>query len=150
MTPEGMAKLQQELDHLVNVWRPQIAARIKEARELGDLKENAEYHAAKDEQGMYEAKIQQLEQKLRLARVVEQVDASVGGIGTAVTVVDERGERQRYVLVGSNEADPLEGKVSIESPIGTALTGANVGQTVEATLPRGVLTLTVEKIEAAA
>jgi transcription elongation factor GreA len=149
MTPEGMAKLQEELDHLVNVWRPNIAERIKSARELGDLKENGEYHAAKDEQGLYESKIQQIEQKLRNAKVVDEIDTSVAGIGCEVTIVDDTGARSTFKLVGSDEADPLEDKVSIESPIGTALTGAKIGDTVEAALPRTTMKMTVEKISAA-
>lgn len=150
VTPAGLEKLERDLAELVDVRRPDIARRIKEARELGDLKENAEYHAAKNEQGFLESKIRQLQDRVRTARVIENVDASLVGVGTRVAVIDaDTGECEHYVVTGVAESEPLENRISNESPIGSALLGARVGDTVTVKLPAGQLQLRVEQIEAA-
>ena len=150
MTQAGLEQLQAELDHLINVWRPDIAARIKSARELGDLKENGEYHAAKDEQGLVEAKISRLDERLRTAKIITDVDTSKGGIGTTVTVIDtDTGEREQYTITGVVESDPAMNKISSESPIGMALEGVSPGDSVRVQLPRGELNFRVESIDAA-
>jgi transcription elongation factor GreA len=147
VTKAGLEKLEAELAELT-ARRPGMAQRIKEARELGDLKENAEYHAAKDDQGLLESKIRNLEAKVRTARVVEQAEGDTVGIGTRVTVVDvETGSSDQYVVVGAAEADPLASRISYESPIGRALTGARSGDTVTVELPRGSMELRIDSVE---
>lgn len=150
VTQAGLDALQAELDELVNVKRVEMAARIKSARELGDLKENAEYHDAKNSQAFLETKIIQIEAKIRTARVIKSVDSSKVSVGTRVTVRDvESKEDIDYTITGTAEADPLENRVSNESPIGMALLGHKPGDVVEVTLPRGSLKLEVCNIETA-
>ena len=150
LTADGLSRLQSELDELVNVRRPAISARIKEARELGDLKENAEYHDAKNEQSLVETRIQQLDARIRTARVVEATDTSVVGIGTVVTVTDlGYGDTEKWWITGAADADPLEQRISNESPIGGALMGSRVGDTVDVQLPNGKTQLRVEAIDLA-
>lgn len=148
MTPEGRQRLQDELDLLVNEKRAELAKRIKEARELGDLKENAEYHAAKNDQSFLETRIQTIEEQLRTARVIDADEShDRATVGSTVEVVDtDTSEVDTYVITGVSEADPLEGRISYESPIGAALMGAEVGHEVRVELPRGVLTLRVQAI----
>lgn len=145
VSAEGLAKMEAELAQLINERRPQIAARIKAARELGDLKENADYHDAKNEQSMVETKILQLDQRVRTALVVEATDSSTVAVGTSATVECE-GDTEVWNLVGPAEADPGANKVSYESPIGSALMGTKVGDTVTATLPFGEMVMVVKSI----
>jgi transcription elongation factor GreA len=148
VTPDGLVRMQQELERLVAV-RPTIVERIATARELGDLKENAEYHAAREEQGFLETKIQQLEERIRTAKVVDKVDTAAAGLGCVVSTVDEEtGEEVDYTIVGSTEADPLSYRVSNESPIGQALMEQGVGAVVEVPLPRGSMRLRIAAIRA--
>jgi transcription elongation factor GreA len=126
-----------------------MAARIKAARELGDLKENADYHIAKDDQGHLEARIRRLREKLRRATVVEAGDAPEGSFafGRTAEVLDEStGKRSIWTLVGSTEADLAQGKLSIESPVGRALRNTPVGQAVEVETPRGEKVYRVERL----
>lgn len=147
ITQAGLERLHEELADLVDNRRPAIASRIKAARELGDLKENADYHDAKNEQAFIESKIRRLEASIRTARVVEATDTAQAGIGTTVTVVDvDTGERETWQITGTAEADPLEGRVSTDSPIGSCLVGAQAGDEVVAALPRGERRLRVESI----
>ena len=149
VTQAGFDKLQQELDQLVTVRRPDIAARIKEARELGDLKENADYHAAKDDQGFLETKIMQLEAKIRTARIVEKADGKKVGVGSKVTVIEsETGETEVYTVTGAVEADPFENKISYDSPIGQALFGATTGDLITVTLPNGSIEFKIKSVTA--
>ena len=141
MTYAGLKKLQDELQDLKVNQRREIAQKIKEAREQGDLSENAEYDAAKDEQRDIEARIEQIEQILKNAEVVDEdeVDLDVVNIGCLVRVLDiEYNEEEEYKLVGSSEASSLQNKVSNESPFGKALIGAKVGNIVEVEAPAGV------------
>lgn len=140
LTPDGLSKLKSELEYLSTEKRREVAARIKEAREFGDISENAEYDDAKNEQAMLEAKIAQLEEKLRAATVIDSrsVARDVVGIGAAVHVTDVRsGRRDVYTIVGSSEANPAERKLSNESPVGKALMGRKRGETVAVQLPNG-------------
>ena len=147
VTPQGLEKVQAELDHLINVKRVEISERIKEARELGDLKENAEYHDAKNSQAFIETKINQLEDIVRTAVVVDTVDSDVVNLGTTVTVTDlDHKDSVDYQITGSAEADPMENRISLDSPIGAALAGAKVGDVVEAQLPRTKARLRIDKI----
>ncbi len=140
VTYTGLKKIEEELQDLKVVKRREIATKIKEAREQGDLSENAEYDAAKDEQRDIESRIEQLEAILKNVEVVdeEDVDIDVAGIGRTVTVFDyEFDEEVVYNIVGSTEADIMNNKISDESPIGMALKGARVGEEVTVEAPDG-------------
>ncbi len=152
LTYEGLKKLEDELQDLKVVQRREIAQKIKEAREQGDLSENAEYDAAKDEQRDIEARIEQIEKILKNAEVVleEEIDLNRISIGCVVRVLDiEYDEEEEYKLVGSSEASSLQNKVSNESPIGKALLGAQVGDVVEVEAPAGVVQYKVLSIQRA-
>ena len=133
MTFAGLRALEDELFDLKVYKRKEVAQKIKEAREQGDLSENAEYDAAKDEQRDIEARIEELEKLLKNVEVVgqEEVDADTVGIGSRVKLYDvEMDEEVEYTIVGSTEADALNGKISNESPVGAALIGSKVGETI--------------------
>ena len=152
LTYEGLKKLEDELQDLKVVQRREIAQKIKEPREQGDLSENAEYDAAKDEQRDIEARIEQIEKILKNAEVVldEEIDLNRISIGCVVRVLDiEYDEEEEYKLVGSSEASSLQNKVSNESPIGKALLGAQVGDVVEVEAPAGVVQYKVLSIQRA-
>jgi transcription elongation factor GreA len=151
LTPEGLANLKAELDTLTTTRRREVAARIKEAREFGDISENAEYDDAKNEQAMLEARIASLEDKLRSATVIDSSDigTDVVGVGSVVHVKDEGGKSTKYTIVGSAEASPAELKLSNESPIGKALLGHKRGEQVVISTPRGERKLKITKIDVA-
>jgi len=138
LTPEGLEKLQAELDELSGNRRRQVADRIKEAREFGDIAENAEYDDAKNEQAMLEQRIMQLQDRLRAAQVVDakSVSTDTVGVGSVVNVKDEKGGSLKFTIVGSAEAQPPD-KLSNESPVGKALMGRKRGEEVSVTLPNG-------------
>ena len=150
LTPEGLEKLKQEIEHLSITRRREVAERIKEAREFGDISENSEYDDAKNEQMMLEARIAALEEKLRSASVIDasQIDANIVRVGVTVSVKDEgTGKTMEYSIVGSTEADPSNNKLSNESPVGKALLGHKKGDSVDVVLPNGkARTLKVTKI----
>jgi len=152
LTREGLERLKEELEHLSTERRREVAARIKEAREFGDISENSEYNDAKNEQAMLETKIAQLEEKLRMATVVDVdgLSTDVVQIGSTVHVKDEAtGKTARYTIVGSAEAKPEENKLSNESPVGRALLGHKRGDVVCVQVPRGpARKLKITKIEA--
>jgi len=140
LTPEGLEKLQEELDLLSGEKRREVAARIKEAREFGDISENSEYDDAKNEQAMLESRIAQLEEKLRAASVIDAKDITtdVVSVGTIVHVKDEKtGKSQKFTIVGSSEADPADLKLSNESPVGRALLGHKRNDIVSVPVPKG-------------
>jgi len=140
MTPEGHAKLKEELGRLKSEERPRIIREIGTAREHGDLSENAEYHAAKDRQGMIEARICELESKIGLAEVIDISNLSSDHIqfGAKVTVVDEKtDEKSTYQIVGADEAEVNEGRLSISSPLARALIGKTSGDAIEINTPNG-------------
>ncbi len=150
LTYQGLQKLETELQELKVVRRKEVAQKIKEAREQGDLSENAEYDAAKDEQRDIEARIEEIEKILKNAEVVveEEVDLDTIGVGCQVRILDcEFDEELEYKIVGSTEANSLKGKISNESPVGRALLGARVGDTVEVETQAGVLTYKVLEIQ---
>ena len=152
LTYEGLKKLEDELQDLKVNQRREIAQKIKEAREQGDLSENAEYDAAKDEQRDIEARIEQIEKILKNAEVVldEEIDLDKISIGCLVRVLDvEYDEEEEYKLVGSSEASTLQNKISNESPFGQALIGAKVGDIVEVEAPAGVIKYKVLSIHRA-
>jgi transcription elongation factor GreA len=140
LTPEGLEKLKDELETLSTARRREVAERIKEAREFGDLSENSEYDDAKNEQAMLESKIAQLQEKLRMATVIDSKELStdVVQVGSVVHVKDEKtGKSVKYTIVGSAEAKPEESKLSNESPVGRSLLGHKRGDTVAVQVPRG-------------
>ena len=151
LTPEGLAKLKEELEHLSTEKRREVAERIKEAREFGDISENSEYDDAKNEQAMLESRILQLEEKLRSAQVVtaDEVSSDVVGVGNIVHVKDEKtGKSQKFTIVGSSEANMAEMKLSNESPVGRALIGQPKGAVVSVQVPKGpARKLKITKIE---
>lgn len=140
LTREGLEKLKDELEHLQTEKRREVAERIKEAREFGDISENSEYDDAKNEQAMLESRIAQVEEKIRSAKVIDAEDVStdVVQVGSIVHVKDEEsGTSQKFTIVGSAEASIAEGKLSNESPVGRALLGHKRNEVVEVTLPNG-------------
>ena len=150
LTYEGLQKLENELQDLKVVRRKEVAQKIKEAREQGDLSENAEYDAAKDEQCDIEARIDEIEKILKNAEVVieEEVDLDKINVGCRVKILDmEFDEELEYKLVGSTEANSLKGKISNESPVGRALIGAKVGDTVTVETQAGDLKYKVLEIQ---
>lgn len=147
LTKEGLAKLQDELDHLVNVRRAEIAQRIHDAKEMVGPANTPEYEDARSEQAFVEGRILTLEQLIQNAEVIEEEhDSHRVGLGSNVTVEDHKGKKQTYVIVGSAEADPKQGKISNESPVGRALLGSRVGDEVQVAVPKGVLRYTITKI----
>jgi transcription elongation factor GreA len=140
LTPEGYEALKQELETLTTDRRREVADRIRTAREFGDIAENAEYDDAKNEQAMLEHKIAQLEERLARARLIDtdDVDTSVVSVGSVVRLRDvDAKETIEYHIVGSAEANPIENKLSNESPVGKAILGRKKGETVEVATPRG-------------
>ena len=140
LTPKGLKELKTKLEELQTERRREVAARIKEAREFGDIAENAEYDDAKNEQAMLEKQIADLEEKLRHARVVDQkqVDTDAVNVGVTVHVKDQKTDKStKYKIVGSAEANPAENKLSNESPVGKALMGHKRGEIVSVPVPRG-------------
>ncbi|MBR5614513.1 MAG: transcription elongation factor GreA [Clostridia bacterium] len=149
LTDEGLLKLEQELEMLKTQKRQEVAEKIKIARGFGDLSENSEYDAAKEEQAQVEARIVQLENMLKNAKVIDQdeIDLNKVSIGTRVKVYDEEfDEELEYSIVGSTEADPDMFKISDESPVGRALIGKNIGETVDVETPGGVIKLKILSI----
>ena len=151
MTAEGKEKLQAELKNLKLVKRPEVIQRIKVARSFGDLSENSEYDAAKDEQSHVEDRIAQVEDMLKYAQVVDadSVDPNEVSVGKTVTYTEVgTDDPETYTLVGSDESDPLNGKISNDSPIAQALLGKKKGETVSITTPGGQFDVVINKVEA--
>jgi transcription elongation factor GreA len=153
LTPNGLADLKGKIEHLSTIRRREVAARIKEAREFGDIAENSEYDDAKNEQAMLEKQIAELEEKLRSARIIDakNVDTETVGVGVLVHVKDQKTDKSnKFQIVGSAEADPAEQRLSNESPVGKALIGHKRGDVVSVPVPRGpARKLKITKIEAA-
>jgi transcription elongation factor GreA len=153
LTPEGLEKLKAELEELTTTKRREVAERIKDAREYGDISENSEYDDAKNEQAMLESRIASLEEKLRSAVVVDasELTNDVVQVGSVVKVKDgQSGKSETYTIVGSAEANPAEKKLSNESPVGRALIGHKAKEKVKVQLPNGKnRELTIQKIEVA-
>lgn len=142
LTVEGLKKIEDELEYLKTVRRKEVAERIKHALAFGDISENSEYDEAKNEQAQLEERIAKLEGILRTARIIddEDINLEIVSIGTKVKVKDlEFDEEIEYTIVGSAEADPYEGKISNESPVGEALIGRKIGEIVEVQVPDGVI-----------
>lgn len=142
LTLEGLKKIEQKLEHLKSVQRREVAERIKQAIEFGDISENSEYEDAKNEQAFIEGEIITLEKMLRNSKVLDEneIGKDVVSVGSTVILKDlEFGDELEYTLVGSAEADPAEAKISNESPVGQAILGQKVGSIVEVNVPVGIL-----------
>ena len=149
LTKEGLSKIQQELDFLMTVRRPQIARRIQDAKELTSAQNNAEYDDAKNEQAFIEGRILTLERIIQNAFLIDEEEAHHASrvqLGSTVTLVDQKGEKLHYTIVGSTEASPSQGRISNESPVGKALLEKGVGDEVQVAVPAGSLRFTIAAI----
>jgi transcription elongation factor GreA len=152
LTPEGYRRLKDEIDYLSTKKRAEVAERIRDARQYGDISENSEYDDAKNEQAMVEQRIVVLEEKIRSATVIdaENVSTDTVNVGTKVTLQDVKsGDIVQYVIVGSAEADPTDHRLSNESPVGRAIIGHKAGEKVAVKVPQGITKLKVLSIERA-
>ncbi|SDF17491.1 transcription elongation factor GreA [Sporolituus thermophilus] len=150
LTVDGLKKIEQKLEHLKSVRRREVAERIKQAIEFGDISENSEYEDAKNEQAFIEGEILTLEKMLRNAKVIDEGEISTDTVtlGSTVVLKDlEFGDELEYTLVGSAEADPMEFKISNESPVGQAIMGQKVGSVVEVNVPAGILKYKILEIK---
>jgi transcription elongation factor GreA len=151
LTKEGFQKLQDELDHLRTAKRQEVADRLHEAMEGGELIENAEYEAAKNEQAFVEGRIQELDMLLATARVIEPEDKNRPDgtvvVGSTVTIQEQGSDAETYTIVGAAEANPREGKISNESPIGKAILNHEVGETVSVEAPSGMYKVKIIKVK---
>jgi transcription elongation factor GreA len=150
ITKEGFERIQKELDELKGPAREALSKRLREAIEQGDLSENADYLAAKEEQGFLEGRIQDLEYALKNAKIIDEIPSNLDeiGIGDLVTIQEEGYDPETYHLVGPKEANPKHGKISYESPIGKAILNKKVGDLVNVETPDGNLAIKITKIEA--
>jgi transcription elongation factor GreA len=152
VTPEGLEKLQQELAYLTETRRKEVANRIRQAREFGDITENSEYDEAKNEQGLLERRIGELLRRLRSVKVVDPSEAEEDAVdlGTTVTLrVVGKGQERTFQIVGANESDPTSGKLSHASPVGRAVLKRKVGEKVMVSTPRGATEYEIVNVEAA-
>jgi len=150
LTKEGFQKLQDELDHLRTVKRQEVADRLHEAMEGGELIENAEYEAAKNEQAFVEGRIQELDMILATARIIEENGKSKEGliqVGSTITIEEEGNKAETFTIVGAAEANPREGKISNESPIGKAVIGHKAGETIVVEAPGGHFKVKILKVK---
>ncbi len=149
LTQEGYEELKKELDQLINVKRPANIQAIKEARALGDLSENADYDAAKNDQAEIEGRIKKIEKMLENVEIIEKGNADVVGLGTTVSIryVDDEDETDEYKIVGSQEADPFMSKISNESPIAKAIMNKRIGDIVDVESPNGVYQIEIIDIK---
>lgn len=147
LTAEGLAKLESELEYLKTVKRVEVAERIKQAREFGDISENSEYEDAKNEQGFIEGNISNIETILRTAKVEEKTVKGTVHVGSTVQLQEEDGSEVTYTIVGTTETDPLNFKISSESPVGKALLGQKKGTTVNVEVPVGTITYKIVSVK---
>lgn len=145
MSPEGLEKLKQELQELKTVRRREAANKIENAKNLGDLSENAEYHDAKEELAFIEGRIQDIEQMLKNVSIIEEGGSTTVRVGSSVEV-EVNGKMKQFKIVGSNEADPAQGMISNESPLGSAFLGHATGDDVDVTTPAGTQTYTITNV----
>lgn len=147
LTSEGFLKLEEELENLKKVERPEVITAIKEARALGDLSENAEYSAARERQGKLEARIKEIEYTLEHATIIENNNDGSVKVGSVVTIkYDDDDDEEEYTIVGTNEADPFSNKISNESPIAVAVMGKKVGDKVSVESPNGSFDVEIVKV----
>lgn len=147
LTPEGEIKLKAELAELTGPRRTELSERLRSAIQMGDLSENADYHKAKEDQAFLEGRIQEIEAILRSAVIIEKTQSDVVNVGSHVTIQEEDYDPETFYVVGAKEADPRNGRISNESPIGSALLGHKAGETVEAETPGGKIRFKILKVE---
>jgi len=150
LTPDGLRKLEEELEFLKTVRRKEVAERIKQAKEFGDLSENSEYEDAKNDQAFTEGRILTVEAMLRNAKLIDNHDvrSDIVTVGSTIRLMDESaGEELTYTIVGSAEADPRHDRISNESPVGQALLGKRKGQTITVKVPAGTIKYTIKAIK---
>lgn len=146
LTSEGFLKLEEELDHLKKVERPDVINAIKEARALGDLSENAEYSSARERQGKLEARIKEIEYTLEHATIIENSNDGKVRVGSIVTIMYDDDDEEEYTIVGTNEADPFANKISNESPIAIAIMGKKEGDVASVDSPNGSFDIKIVKV----
>jgi transcription elongation factor GreA len=149
ITRDGLTRIEEELRHLETVRRPEVAEKIKQAKELSSTQNNAEYEDAKNEQAMVEGRIQQLQALIQNAAIIDEDGAhrsKLVTLGSTVKVKSSDGGSQEYTIVGPAEADPRDGRISNESPVGRALMGKKVNEEVQVNVPKGLVTLKITKI----
>ncbi|MGZ9166902.1 MAG: transcription elongation factor GreA [Anaerolineales bacterium] len=147
LTPEGETRLKAELEELTGPRRQELAQRLRAAIQMGDLSENADYHKAKEDQGFLEGRIQEIESILRMAVIIEKKHSDVVTVGSHVTIQEADFPPETYHVVGAKEADPRNGRISNESPIGRAIMDHKAGDIVQADAPDGKIELKILKIE---
>lgn len=147
LTAEGFLELEQELKELKEVKRPEVIKALKEARALGDLSENSDYDAARNDQAQLEGRIKELEYKLEHCTIAQASNGGEVAIGNTIVVLYDDGEEEEYKIVGSLEADPFEGKISNESPIGKAVIGHKKGETVSVESPNGSYDVVIKEVK---
>lgn len=149
LTKEGAEKMQAELEDMINNQREELAARLRAAIQQGDLSENADYHKAKEDQAFLEGKIQEYEEKLSGAVIIEETQSSAGivDVGNWIVIQEVGREEEKYQVVGATEANPREGRISNESPIGSAVLGHSAGDTVTVKTPGGEMKIKIIKVE---
>lgn len=147
ISKEGLAKLKEELEQLTKVERPEIIDRIARARDQGDLSENAEYHDAREKQSFMEGRIQELESLIKNAILIKAKKSDTVVLGSTVHATCDNGTKMKYMIVGHSEADPSNGRISHESPLGRAFIGRAIGHEVELTIPAGKLKCTIDNID---
>jgi len=147
LTPEGEAKLKAELEELTGTKRNELAKRLRSAIQMGDLSENADYHKAKEDQAFLEGRIQEIDAVLRSAIIIEKKQNDFVSVGSHVTIQEEGIDAETFYVVGAKEADPRNGKISNESPIGSAIMDHKVGDIVEASTPGGKSKLKILRID---
>ncbi|MFA6422187.1 MAG: transcription elongation factor GreA [Candidatus Buchananbacteria bacterium] len=148
ISKEGLEKVKKELDDLIRIDRPEVIDRIARARELGDLSENAEYHEAREKQSFIEGRIQELEYLIKNAVIIKaSKNKDIVSLGTTVHATCDNGMVIKYTIVGHTEANPAEGKISNESPLGKAFIGKGVGHEFELAIPSGKIKCKIDKIE---
>ncbi|PIZ47073.1 transcription elongation factor GreA [candidate division WWE3 bacterium CG_4_9_14_3_um_filter_41_6] len=147
LTPQGFANLTEELDRLIAIERPQIIRQMNEARAMGDLRENAAYHAAREKQAMIQGRILEIQHTLKYAKISERSgDKDMVEIGSTVTVL-VNGDEKEFSIVGEQESDIMLGKISVQSPIGSLLIGKRMGESVEVEMPQGVVTYKIVNLK---
>jgi len=147
LTPEGEAKLKAELAELTGIRREELSQRLRSAIQMGDLSENADYHKAKEDQAFLEGRIQEIEAALRTAVIIENNHSDIVNVGSHVTVQEADFDPEIFYVVGGKEADPRNGRISNESPIGSALMNHKMGDVVEADTPGGKIKFKILKVE---
>ena len=149
LTSQGYIKIEEELNELKTVKRPQVIEAIKDARAQGDLSENADYDAARNDQAELEARIKELEYMLEHAKIIEEAASGVVGVGSTIVIAydGDEDDKEEYKIVGSLEANPFENRISNESPIGKAVLGKKLGETVNVDSPNGSFTVKILEIK---